>query len=359
MRSRRQQTGAALLLVMVLLAIGMAAGISYVGAAALRMTGSANMTKFTRCQYVAEAGLEHASLILAESGGEAFDGQVYGPYTLDDSGATYQFWGAPTGTPGEYLITGRGDTGEMVREVSAVVSFGNRFKEGVLDHGPVAYWEMEEDSGTVCADTVGDWDGEYRNGVSLGNAGAFSTDTLSGDFDGNNDFVDVGTGMEISGDELTIIAWIKGASSGSSEDVIVCQSPGGSASKRLWSLSTKSSGRNPTFRIKTSSGSKQLKDGNTNLQNGTWYFLAATYDGSAMRIYVDGEEVKNASKSGDLETDTDAEVWVGSEPTTQGADPWEGGLDEVAVYDKVLSAEEIAELYDMKTPSTEWRRWND
>jgi hypothetical protein len=360
MRSRRQQSGAALLLVMILLAVGMAAGISYVGAASLRMNGSANMTKAARCRYLAEAGLEHAALVLAESGGDSFDGQLYGPYLLDDSGITYEFWGSTTGNAGEYLITSRGNTGELVREVSAVVSFRNRYRDGVLAHSPEAYWELAETEGVACTDTIEDWGGTYRNGVALEGDSALSGGTPSCTFDGSNDYVDVGTGMEISGDELTILAWIRGASSGSGEDAIICQSPGGSsASNRLWSLSTKNSGRYPTFRVKTSSGSTQLKVSDVSLQNGQWYFIAAVYDGSKMIIYIDGEEVDSRSKSGDLETDTDGEVWLGSVPTSQGSYPWQGDLDEVAVFDKALSADEISDLYDKRMPTTEWCRWND
>ena len=359
MRTKRKQTGAALLLVMVLLAIGMAAGISYVGAASLRMTGSANMTKYARCRYIAETGLEHASLVLAETGGASFDGQIYGPYLLDDSGATYEFWGSPTSNPNEFLVTGRGNTGDMVREVSAIVSFGNRFKETVLGHGPEGYWELDETEGVVCADAAGDWSGTYRNGVTLGGDSAMTGCPASAVFDGSNDYVDAGLGLEISGDELTIIAWVLGASTGSGEDTILCQSPGGSASKRLWSLTTKSTGRNPTFRVKTSSGSTQLKADDVSLQNGQWYFIAGVYDGSKMKIYIDGVEVDSRTKSGDLVTDAAAEVWLGSEPTSQGSDPWQGGLDEVAVFDKALSAEDIAELYEKRTSNAEWHRWND
>ena len=358
MKAKRHDSGFALLMIIILLAIGATVSLSYVGASSLRMVGSVNMTQFVRCRYLAEAGVEHAAGMLLESGDAGMDGTVYGPYTLDDSGDTYEYWGVPTGNPGEYLLSGRGHTGDLVKEVSGVLLMQSGGRGDITDYGPLAYWEMEETSGTICNDTMGNYNGQYKNGVDLAVGGAFPDETVAGNYDGNNDYVDVGTGMEISGDELTVIAWVQGDSSGGSEDTIACQSAGVGNGQELWSLSTKSGNRNPTFRIRAGSGSKQLKAG-FSMADGQWYFVAAVYDGSYMRIYVDGEEVDNRTNSGNLQTDEDAEVWLGAQPVQQVRSPWEGDIDDDAVFSKALTAEEIRELYEGTSGGVEWRAWND
>ena len=76
----------------------------------------------------------------------------------------------------------------------------------------------------------------------------------------------------------------------------------------------------------------------TALTTGAWYHLAATYDGSMLRLYVNGTQVASTAKSGAITTSTN--------PLTIGGDPiygqnFQGLIDEVRVYNRALSTSEV------------------
>jgi hypothetical protein len=73
----------------------------------------------------------------------------------------------------------------------------------------------------------------------------------------------------------------------------------------------------------------------------TWYHLAGTFDGSAFRLYINGQEA--ASGTGTLGSTADSAFKIGTSGT---CDPFGGQLDEVKVYNRALSSTEIQNIYD-------------
>ena len=81
------------------------------------------------------------------------------------------------------------------------------------------------------------------------------------------------------------------------------------------------------------------------LPTGSWTHLAVTYDGSALRFYVNARSVSTTGKTGRITTSTD--------PLTIGSDRFYGQyftglIDEIRVYDTVLDTSQIQS--DMTTP---------
>jgi hypothetical protein len=75
---------------------------------------------------------------------------------------------------------------------------------------------------------------------------------------------------------------------------------------------------------------------------GKWTHLAATYDNRVMRLYVDGELVGELPRGGKVTPGT-ADLTVGSYAPGHARAFFEGILDEVAIWDRPLSAVEIQE----------------
>ena len=72
------------------------------------------------------------------------------------------------------------------------------------------------------------------------------------------------------------------------------------------------------------------------LKDKTWYHLAGSYDGSDLKLYLNGKLVGSESTSiasGSMET------CIGCHPTPTNW--WNGMIDEVAVFDIALTEEEI------------------
>src|SRR5204863_2258476 len=78
-----------------------------------------------------------------------------------------------------------------------------------------------------------------------------------------------------------------------------------------------------------------------------WSHVALTYDGTAMRLFQDGVEVGSQAQTGAIVT-TAGSLRIGG--NTIWPEWFDGLIDEVRVYNRALSASEIAT--DMNTPIT-------
>ncbi len=85
-------------------------------------------------------------------------------------------------------------------------------------------------------------------------------------------------------------------------------------------------------------------DAGTDLWDGEWHAVVGSYDGAAVRLYVDGVEVGEGTP---VETSiayglsTDDDLLIGA---YRGCTlPWEGDIDEVRIWERALTADEVAE----------------
>ena len=92
------------------------------------------------------------------------------------------------------------------------------------------------------------------------------------------------------------------------------------------------------------------KDGNEMLK-GFWWYVTMVHDGTDDIIYVDGEEVNKLPAPGKLNT-TGFPLGMGNNPI-EGGQFFIGALDELKIYNKALTAAEIAKLYASGTTGTD------
>ena len=102
------------------------------------------------------------------------------------------------------------------------------------------------------------------------------------------------------------------------------------------------------FRIWTTAGLSPGIYGTVELEHGKWYHLAGTYDGDAMKLYVNGVEEQKVTDnvggevdgkwSGDIQTPAD-ELQL-----KYGAEEYFGAMDEIVIFSRALSAVEIKQL---------------
>jgi len=228
--------------------------------------------------------------------------------------------------------SGDGDTSTTYQEAP----------EGVMVH-----LELDDDpSDNVAEDSSG-----------LGNDG-FAPDaqmpslTTAGHIDSAYDFTDdriVLTGIDVGGTAFTLSGWVN-ADAFASFRRIVAKATGIQTDNTWWALTTESNGNIPRFQLKTIDGVTTNVVGTTAMQAGQWYHLAGVYDGTSMRLYVNGVEEASAAKSGEIATDSTVETWVGDAPPTGGRG-WDGRIDDVRIYNVALSAAEVESLYTGDTPA--------
>ncbi len=231
---------------------------------------------------------------------------------------------AGNGDPGDRIdvdvtaLDGSGGTSSTVRAGETVASGASH---------AVAAYGFEEPVGTSVVDASGGNDGTVQ-GAGRSAAGRFGR-ALS--FDGLDDMVtvpddaslDLSTGM-------TLEAWVRPAAATDWRTILFKESGGGSA----YALYANGETDVPSVYLNGVTGTL----GSTELEPGKWTHLGATYDGAALRLFVNGTQVGSRPFEGDLSASTG--------PLTFGAnnvwgERFSGLIDEVRVYNRALSPAEL------------------
>jgi len=87
------------------------------------------------------------------------------------------------------------------------------------------------------------------------------------------------------------------------------------------------------------------KTANGDIQVGQWYHIIGTREGSTLKLYVNGElnKTTNGIPTGPIDTDS-GDLHIGS--TAQPGAIFKGMIDDVRIYNRVLTAEQVKSLYD-------------
>ena len=140
--------------------------------------------------------------------------------------------------------------------------------------------------------------------------------------------------------ELTISAWIKHASASNFKAIVDKRDAGSDG----YDLFLDTSGK-----LMMRVNDKTLV-GTTDLDDGDWHHVVGVYDGSSIKLYVDGDLEKQSS-IGSQSIRTSADFRVGRHwQNTQFS--FDGSIDEVLVYNRGISAQEIQDLYENIDPNT-------
>jgi hypothetical protein len=203
--------------------------------------------------------------------------------------------------------------------------------------GLVAGWGFNEGAGMSVADASGKGHAGTLSATSWSAAGKFGG-ALS--FNGSSSWVTVADANDLDlTSALTLEAWVRPSALGSAwRTVVFKERPGGV----VYSVYANQSTGRPVSQLWL--GSERSAVGSGGLALNAWSHVASTYDGSMLRLYVDGALVSSTAASGNMAASTGV-LRVGG----NGVWPeWFAGLiDEVRVYNRALSASEIQS--DMNT----------
>jgi hypothetical protein len=198
--------------------------------------------------------------------------------------------------------------------------------------GLVAAYGFDVGSGTTAPDQSGGGNtGALTNTAWAGaSAGKFGN-ALS--FNGSNASVTVADSNSLDlTTGMTIEAWVNPTSVTGFRTVVVKERPG----DLVYGLYAGSDSNRPQSQVTV--GSPQLLDAPSGIPTGSWTHLAATFDGSTQRLYLNGAQVATRASAGSILTSTSALKIGGNSIWGE----WFSGLiDEVRIYSRVLSATEI------------------
>lgn len=215
----------------------------------------------------------------------------------------------------------------------------------VHDTGPVAYWPLDETSGTIVFDRSGHgFHGTYT-GATLANTAA-PGGGLAPYFDGINDRADMQPNellAVLSHSEFTMMAWAK---------VLNAAVWAETAYREVFHLRVNNNNRAYMIKPTTANTFQYIYNGgnsNTRLHQWSisslaWMHLVLTVSvtGNVMRSYIDTVEFSPPASS--------ITPWVGTPMVGVGCDGsaswWRGWLAHVAIWNRALSADEVAALYE-------------
>ncbi|HEX5176793.1 MAG TPA: LamG-like jellyroll fold domain-containing protein, partial [Chthoniobacteraceae bacterium] len=243
------------------------------------------------------------------------------------------------------------------------------FRNAAIAAAPLAYWHLSEIENPVgdLADLADATESGAQTGTiqgmqraSLGVAGPRPSDGFAGfdannagfAFQGNNDggddvvlFPDDGTLTFASPRKFSVEAWVKGPAAQEDGAAIICKGTGGGGEQFCLDIV---SGRFRFF-VRNESGAAVVAH-STVAPSNTWQHVALAFDqaGGVMRLYVNGSLAISAAPPATL-LNTNHEISLGARKGTSGPAynlNFNGSIDEVAVYNRALSAAEILAHYN-------------
>jgi len=157
----------------------------------------------------------------------------------------------------------------------------------------------------------------------------------------NNDYIEVGDvpDLNLTGNEVTLSVWVRLESVNGEVKVFAKWADDGSRFQYLLSINS-----DDECLFAVHDGGFKIAEGSTALVVGVWNHIAGTYDGSNIRVYLNGVEEDSLSATGNMSSTT-APVRIGAGSGGAGTEqPFDGDIGHCAIWDTGLSSSEVQSL---------------
>jgi RHS repeat-associated protein len=266
-------------------------------------------------------------------------------FTVDAGTTGATDWSAVPGLSYSYYVvsldTAGNESDPSNVETGTIDDDDSRYQAEILSDTPAAYWRLGERSGTEIADIAGTNDGDLVQGYYLGGLGALSGDgNAAVSFDSESDgyaSIPDSADLDLGNGPFSIELW---AQVGEGEGVLLGKDDGTDG----YRVAIDAAGR-VVLATGDGDGNIRSEDPITDWQ---WHHIVLTR-GSASdgEVYVDGVDVTEAVATGTF-TDNSAALTLGA-GTGGTANYVAGSLDELAIYDRKLTAQEVADHHEIGT----------
>jgi glucose/arabinose dehydrogenase len=210
------------------------------------------------------------------------------------------------------------------------------FAQSVTPPGLVGAWGFSEGLGSVAGDSSGAGNGGAISGPVWTTAGKFGSALT---FDGVNDWVSVPDAASLDVSRMTLEAWVRPTLLGAWRTVLLKERPGGI----VYGLYVSQSASRPVGQVDI--GGERDALGTAAVPLNAWTHLAVTYDGSMLRLFVNGVASGTAAFTGSIPASTGV-LRIGG--NSIWGEWFRGSLDELRLYNRALSPAEIQA--DMNRP---------
>jgi hypothetical protein len=251
------------------------------------------------------------------------------PFGAEDASSPYEIqWPSTSVANGTHKISARARDAAENKTTSSEVTV--TVNNPPVSSGLVLAYGFEETAGTVASDASPAKNEGTVNGATRTASGRFGR-ALS--FDGINDRVDVPDAASLDlTNAMTLEAWVRPSSNSGWQTALLKER---GTTGHVYALYA-SNGATPITESYLTSYNGATAP--SPLALNTWTHLASTYDGTTLRLYVNGTQVATKAFSGAMAA-TASPLRIGGNAVW--GEYFSGLIDEVRVYNRALSATEI------------------
>ncbi|MFB6158184.1 MAG: LamG-like jellyroll fold domain-containing protein [Candidatus Nanohalobium sp.] len=246
-------------------------------------------------------------------------------------------------------IEGRVQTASEVKKTSEYSEWveGSSSFSGPTE-GLVGYWRFENTN----PNGVRDWSGNGNTGTLNGGvdtyAEGFRPQSNAYSFDGKDDKIDLQVSDYAEGNSpYTMSTWFKVENPKNNQ---IIYSYGVDGNNRIEIFIDDNTGKIGFYSERGGNGGYIAShDGKTK----TWYHASLTFNGSLHKAYLNGRMIGTLNESSSMST-ANADKTVGVQAIGSNRNLFEGVIDEVRLYSRSLSTQEIKSLYTSGSYTSEW-----
>lgn len=215
--------------------------------------------------------------------------------------------------------------------------------------GLVGYWPLTEGSGSSTVDRSGNGNNGTWEGTPIGSNNTYYTSGkvggYAGAFDGSTDYIYLGNPSILQVTSFTVSAWIERSAISSYTRLFANYNGNGNTGAFVMLAAGNA---NLGCNTVNSGGSVSAATSPTNsLSNlGTWYFVACTYNGTTLTLYINGVS-QGSITAGVPSYLNNYPFYIGAAGSSTATENWwPGSINDLRLYGRALSPAELVALYN-------------
>jgi len=221
---------------------------------------------------------------------------------------------------------------------------------------PIAEWKMDEKTGT----TTKDISGNNNNGTITGATWTSGKIGAGLNFSGSSQYTTIEDNTSLKPTTtITTEAWFNTTNSSTLYQRILSKTSGGGYQLSINENSACSSSNSLCFLVNINGTYYSATYPSSNLSNNTWYHVAGSYDGTTVRLFLNGSNIGTTAIISNTITQNTAKLCIGSESASTNCYSesgfFSGKIDHVKIYNYARTPAQIAYDYNKGAPVGWWK----